>query len=408
MNGLVDDPTTDEGQESGSYIDETIRRDALTLSSQLASLRAKLFPPRSTKTLRRFSSGEAASLIGVTDAYLRQLSLAGQGPIPLMAAGGRRSYSLEQVNQLRLHLSASERRSYNPCRTKSEALQVLAVTNFKGGSGKTTTAAHLAQYLALRGYRVLAIDLDPQSSLSALFGLQPETDLDENETLYAALRYDELRRPLREVIRRTYFDRLDLVPANLELQEFEHDTPRLLARQERGGGSLFFARLSQVLADVEADYDVIVIDCPPQLGFLTLGALCAATGVIVTVHPQMLDIASMGQFLFMASDLLEVVRRAGGKLDYRFLRYLVTRFEPQDGPQVQVVGFLRTLFGERVLTNAMVKSTAVSDAGLTKQTLYEIGRQIGTRGSYGRAIEALDAVNGEIEHLIRRAWGRTA
>jgi chromosome partitioning protein len=408
MNGLVDDAAPEVWHEAGSYIDETIRRDALTLSSQLASLRAKLFPPRSTKTLRRFSSGEAASLIGVTDAYLRQLSLAGQGPIPRMAAGGRRSYSLEQVNELRLHLSTSDRRSYSPRRTEGETLQVLAVTNFKGGSGKTTTAAHLAQYLTLHGYRVLAIDLDPQSSLSALFGLQPETDLDENETLYAALRYDELRRPLREVIRRTYFDRLDLVPANLELQEFEHDTPRLLARQERGGGSLFFARLSQVLADVEADYDVVVIDCPPQLGFLTLGALCAATGVIVTVHPQMLDIASMGQFLFMASDLLEVVRRAGGKLDYHFLRYLVTRFEPQDGPQAQVVGFLRTLFGERVLTNAMVKSTAVSDAGLTKQTLYEIGRQLGARGSYGRAIESLDAVNGEIELLIRRAWGRAA
>jgi len=408
MNGLVDDAAPEVWHEAGSYIDETIRRDALTLSSQLASLRAKLFPPRSTKTLRRFSSGEAASLIGVTDAYLRQLSLAGQGPIPRMAAGGRRSYSLEQVNELRLHLSTSDRRSYSPRRTEGETLQVLAVTNFKGGSGKTTTAAHLAQYLTLHGYRVLAIDLDPQSSLSALFGLQPETDLDENETLYAALRYDELRRPLREVIRRTYFDRLDLVSANLELQEFEHDTPRLLARQERGGGSLFFARLSQVLADVEADYDVVVIDCPPQLGFLTLGALCAATGVIVTVHPQMLDIASMGQFLFMASDLLEVVRRAGGKLDYHFLRYLVTRFEPQDGPQAQVVGFLRTLFGERVLTNAMVKSTAVSDAGLTKQTLYEIGRQLGARGSYGRAIESLDAVNGEIELLIRRAWGRAA
>lgn len=394
--------------DAESYIDEAIRRDALTLSSQLASLRAKLFPPRSTKSLRRFSSGEAASLIGVTDAYLRQLSLAGQGPAPQMAPGGRRSYSLEQVNELRRYLSASDRRSYNPRRTGSEALQVLAVTNFKGGSGKTTTAAHLAQYLALHGYRVLTIDLDPQSSLSALFGLQPETDLDENETLYAALRYDAQRRPLREVIRRTYFDGLDLVPANLELQEFEHDTPRLLARQERGGGSLFFARLSQALTEVEADYDIVVIDCPPQLGFLTLGALCAATGVIVTVHPQMLDIASMGQFLFMASDLLEVVRRAGGKLDYRFLRYLVTRFEPQDGPQVQVVGFLRTLFGERVLTNAMVKSTAVSDAGLTKQTLYEIGRQSGARGSYARALESLDAVNGEIGLLIRRAWGRPA
>ncbi len=65
--------------------------------------------------------------------------------------------------------------------------------NFKGGSGKTTTAAHLAQYLALRGYRVLAIDLDPQASLSALFGHQPEFDVGENETLYGAIRYDEDR-----------------------------------------------------------------------------------------------------------------------------------------------------------------------------------------------------------------------
>ncbi|MBK1656634.1 plasmid partitioning protein RepA [Paracraurococcus ruber] len=396
-----------EGPEA-STVDEAIRADAQLLSSHLTSLRAKLFPPRSTKSLRRFSSGEAASLIGVTDAYLRQLSLAGQGPQPEIAPGGRRSYSLEQVNELRRHLSSSERRSYSPCRQTRDPLQVIAVTNFKGGSGKTTTTAHLAQYLALHGYRVLAIDLDPQSSLSALFGLQPETDLGENETLYAALRYDELRRPLREVIRTTYFDGLDLVPANLELQEFEHDTPRLLARRERGDGSLFFARLGQVLASVESDYDVVVIDCPPQLGFLTLGALCAATGVIVTVHPQMLDVASMGQFLFMASDLLEVVRQAGGTLDYRFLRYLVTRYEPQDGPQTQVVGFLRTLFGERVLTNAMLKSTAVSDAGLTKQTLYEIGRQLGSRGSYGRALEALDAVNREIEQLILQAWGRSA
>jgi chromosome partitioning protein len=394
--------------DESAHLDGLIRHDALTLSAQLASLRAKLFPPSSVKTLRSFSSGEAAAMIGVTDAYLRQLSLAGQGPAPEIGAGGRRSYTLAQVNALRSFLTTPERRSYDPRRAEGDALQVLAVTNFKGGSGKTTTAAHLAQYLALRGYRVLAIDLDPQSSLSALFGIQPEADLNENETLYAALRYDEHRRPLRDVIRATYFDGLDLIPANLELQEFEHDTPRMLAREGRSSDSPFFIRISDALASVAANYDVVVIDCPPQLGFLTLGALCAATGVIVTIHPQMLDVASMGQFLFMTSDLLEVVRRAGGALDYRFLRYLITRYEPQDGPQTQVVGFLRTLFGERVLTNAMVKSTAVSDAGLTKQTLYEIGRQGGSRGSYGRALEALDAVNHEIEQLIRKAWGRGA
>jgi chromosome partitioning protein len=150
----------------------------------------------------------------------------------------------------------------------------------------------------------------------------------------------------------------------------------------------------------------VVIDCPPQLGFLTLGALYAATGVLVTVHPQMLDVASVSQFLLMTGDSLRVVHDAGGGLNLDFLRYLITRHEPQDGPQTQVVGSLRNLFAERVLTNTMLKTTAISDAGLTKQTIYEISRQRMTPTTYSRAIEALDAVNCEIEQLIRQSWGR--
>jgi chromosome partitioning protein len=385
--------------------DGAIRADAQALSAELFNLRARLFPPTATKELRSFSSGEASALIGVTDAYLRQLSLAGEGPTPQQTAGGRRSYTLGQINDLRRFLSR-EGREYVPARRAHEHLQVIAVTNFKGGSGKTTTSAHLAQYLALRGFRVLAVDLDPQSSLSALFGVQPETDLGENETLYAAIRYDEKRLPLRDIVRPTYFSGIDLVPGNLELQEFEHDTPRILARGMRGEHDLFFTRIRETFASVESRYDVIVLDCPPQLGFLTLGALCAATGVLVTVHPQMLDVASMSQFLLMTADLLSVVKAAGGALRYDFLRYLVTRYEPQDGPQTQIVGFLRNLFGERVLINPMLKSTAVSDAGLTKQTLYEISRQSIGRTTYTRAVEALDAVNAEIEQLVKRGWGR--
>lgn len=387
-------------------IDEMIGADAQALSAQLALLRNRIFPPAAQKSLRRFSSGETASLVQISDSYLRQLALAGEGPVPEKGAGGRRSYTLEQIHKLRAFLNAKGRPTL-PRRRAREHLQVLAVANFKGGSGKTTTTVHLAQYLAFRGFRVLALDLDPQASLSALFGYQPELDIGENETLYAALRYDRQRQPLRSVIRPTYIAGLDIVPANLELHEFEHDTPRLLAQAERSRETLFFTRLTEALATVEADYDVVVIDCPPQLGFLTLSALCAATGVLITVHPQMLDIASMCQFLLMTADLLSVVRGAGGSLDYDFLRYLVTRYEPQDGPQTQVVGFLRSLFGERVLTNPMVKSTAISDAGLTKQTLYEVGPQNFSRETYNRASEALDAVNGEIAQLMAKAWGRS-
>jgi chromosome partitioning protein len=397
--------------------DETIAEDAQALSLQLQAMRDRLFPPTSQKTLRSFTSGEAARLVGVSDGYLRQISLAGEGPALATGPGGRRMYSLADIDALRHHLAEQARAKGNAAKARSyvkwrdpargEHLQVLSVTNFKGGSGKTTSAVHLAQYLAMTGHRVLAIDLDPQASLSALFGYQPELDLAGNDTIYGAIRYDGEARPLSAIVRKTYFHNLDLVPGNLELQEFEHATPRALAERRAGEAhGLFFTRVQAALASVADDYDVVVIDCPPQLGYLTLSALCASTSVIVTVHPQMLDVASMSQFLFMTSDLLGVVREAGGQLNFDFLRYLVTRYEPHDGPQAQIVGFLRSLFGNRVLTSAMLKSTAVSDAGLTKQTLYEVGRENFSRGTYDRAMDSLEAVNQEIEQLVHTAWGR--
>lgn len=393
-------------------IDETIGEHAGLLSDQLRTISAALFPPTSEKVLRKFTSGEAARLIGVTDSRLRQLSLAGEGPQPETIGNGQRRYSLEEINELRVLLARSARGrkdalEYLPRRAEGDHLQVIAVTNFKGGSGKTTTSAHLAQYLALRGYRVLGIDLDPQASFSALLGLTPEFEVGPNETLYAAIRYDGERRPLKDIIRKTYFDGLSLVPGNLELMEFEHETPRALSAGMRAPDQVFFARVAQALDPVADDFDVVIIDCPPQLGYLTLSGICAATGVLVTVHPQMLDIASMSQFLLMTRDLLAVVREAGARLNYDFLRYLITRYEPQDGPQTKVVALLRNLFGDHVLTNPMVKSTAMSDAGLTKQTLYEIGRENLTRSTYDRAAEALEAVHVEIENLIRSAWGRS-
>ncbi|MFB2553845.1 plasmid partitioning protein RepA [Ensifer soli] len=390
-------------------VDETIGTQADLLSSQLQAMSEALFPPTSQKVLRRFTSGEAAKLIGVSDSTLRKMTLAGEGPQPQTTSNGRRLYTLADINAIRKVLAQSTRGresiDFVPYRRSGEHLQVLAVTNFKGGSGKTTTSAHLAQYLALQGYRVLAVDLDPQASLSALLGVLPEVDVGANQTLYAAIRYDSERRSLKDVIRPTYFDGLDLVPGNLELMEFEHTTPKALT-SGANGDTLFFARVAAALDEVEQDYDVVVIDCPPQLGFLTLSGLCASTSMIVTVHPQMLDISSMSQFLLMTRDLLGVVREAGGDLKFDFIRYLLTRFEPQDAPQTKVAALLRNLFDDHVLTNPMVKSAAVSDAGLTKQTLYEIGRENLTRTTYDRAMESLDAVNGEVESLIKQAWGR--
>nr|WP_246161878.1 plasmid partitioning protein RepA [Segnochrobactrum spirostomi] len=404
----LDDQATERAAESASSA--KIARHANLLSTQLQSLRAQMYPPASQKSLRSFTSGEVAKIVGVSDGYLRQLSLDGLGPAPALTTGGRRSYTLGQINELRRYLAEArpkEALHFLPQRRPDDKLQVLAVANFKGGSAKTTTALYLAQYLALAGYRVLALDLDPQASLSAMFGLQPEFDIGENDTLYGALRYDDARRPLAEIIRPTYFEGLDLVPGNLELMEFEHDTPQAIAEGRGRGGDLFFRRLASAIEDVGDAYDVVVIDCPPQLGYLTLGALYAATGLLVTVHPQMVDVASMSQFLLMTADLLAVIEEAGGTLDHDFLRYVITRHDPHDVPETQIVALLRSLFGDDVMAATAWKSTAIANAGLTKQSLYELERGSVGRATYERAIESVDAVNREIEALMRQAWGRT-
>lgn len=384
------------------HLPTLLSADSLELARQLQLHQQKIFPPTSQKTIRQFSPSEAAAYIGIGEGYLRQVASDGHGPEPM--PNGRRMYSPDDMDRIRRSLDEKNGApKYVPTRRANEKLQVLAVMNFKGGSAKTTTSAHLAQFLALRGYRVLAIDLDPQASLSALFGHQPELDVGESETLYGAIRY-EAPRNITEIVRATYTPNLHVIPGNLELMEFEHETPKAITTGR--AESMFFARIGEVIADIESLYDVVVIDCPPQLGFLTMSALCAATGVLITVHPQMLDVMSMSQFLAMTSELMAVVERAGGRTSYDWMRYLVTRYEPNDGPQSQMTGFMRAIFGNRMLQNAMLKSTAISDAGVTKQTLYEVERSQFIRGTYDRAMDSLNAVNGEIELLLRATWGR--
>lgn len=386
-------------------VDLLVTQQASDLSAMLHEHRLEMFPPNAHKTLRPFQIAEVASYLGVSAGYLKNLSLEGKGPLPAVTPTGRRSYTAEQMLEMRHFLDKSARiPKYVPHRRGAEHLQILSVVNFKGGSAKTTTTAHLAQHLALEGYRVLAIDLDPQASLSALHGFQPE--IDHNESLYEALRYDDQRKSLKDLVRPTNFPGLHIVPANLELQEYEYDTPLALARNDGSMGRIFFGRLDDALADVADDYDVVVIDCPPQLGYLTLTALSSSTSVLITVHPQMLDVMSMCQFLMMMGEVMGTLKRAGANMQLDWLRYLVTRYEPTDGPQSQMVAFMRAIFKKHVLVNEMLKSTAISDAGITKQTLYEVDRSQFTRATYDRAMESLRLVNGEIADLINAAWGR--
>ncbi|MCZ4365894.1 plasmid partitioning protein RepA [Sulfitobacter dubius] len=386
------------------HINTRIRRNAETLSEALESHMLKVFAPDARKELRRFSAGEAAELLGISTSFLRKLHFDNKVVDVQTSPGGRRHYSAEDLLSIRrtLESTAKSRGAYQRGRRDGDKLQVLSFLNFKGGSGKTTSAIHAAQRLALKGYRVLCVDIDPQASLTTLFGYRPEYDFLNSGTIYDAIQYDDPV-SLADVIQKTFFTGIDLAPGGLMLQEFEHETPQALLNNTQPA---FFARLATSLQDVEQNYDVVIFDCPPQLGYLTMSALCASTGVLITVVPNMLDVASMSQFLQMSADLLDVVSNAGASMEFDFLRFLINRYEPNDGPQQQVLSFLRQLFDEEVMVAPMLKSTAISDAGLTHQTIYEVDRSQFHRSTYDRAVDSLNLVNDEIENMIQKAWGR--
>ncbi|POF27721.1 plasmid partitioning protein RepA [Roseibium marinum] len=391
---------------------ERIARYTSQLSAELHDLRAQLYPPEARKQFgRTFTTQDLAKLLNIPKSTLRTLSLDGKGPVPERSKNGSRIYTLQQVGELREFLASQrpdEELALLPHRRGAEQLQILAAANFKGGSSKTTTSVHLAHYLALQGYRVLCIDLDPQASMTSTFGLQPEFDVGDDETAYAALRYDTNRRPLKEVIRETYFPGLDLIPANLELMDFEFDTPSALNKGVRDELGLFFARLRSAISTVEDDYDMVVIDTPPSLGYSTLAALYAATGMIVTVHPAMLDVASCNQFLIMISQLSDVLEEFGAKFQHSFFRILLTRVNPNDGPQKFMSSVMRKLFAEDMMVAEALESTAVAAAGVAKKSLYELENGEVGRDPLLRALDSVDRVNAEILGLIHEQWGRAS
>ncbi len=395
-----------------------ISRYSDILAASLDQEMRRIYSPSDAKSLRKFTAGEVSEFTGITASNLRTRHKDGSFPEVETDARGHRLYSAEEIDQIRdiMFRTGKNGEVYRPGRRTGEEMQVISVVNFKGGSSKTTTTIHLAHRYALRGYRVLAIDMDAQGSLTTFFGFRPELDFEKagDLTIYDALCYEDAaagirRADFRQVIRKSYFPNLDIAPASLILAEYETETANALSQNALGrtAHSLFAVRLTEALMSVRDDYDLVLIDCPPQLGFTTLTALAASNGLLVTVVPGMLDIASMSQFLKLAAETMGAINESTGRSqEWDFLRFLITRYEPSDGPQTQMASYLRHLLGGLVMVNPMLKSTAISDAGMTHQTIYEVEPKLLVRKTIDRALTSVNAVANELEGVIHGAWGR--
>lgn len=359
------------------------------------------FAPNNIKTLRSFPALETAELLGVSGQFMRKVHGEGTVPEPEEIRNGRRYYTAQEIWDARHILERSSRTKgrYLPGRRNDEKLQIWQLMNFKGGSSKSTSTIHLAHYFALHGYRVLAIDLDPQGSLTSMCGISPEIEFD-GLTIYDAIRYDDPS-PMEDVIIPTYFPGLSLAPSRLLLSEFETESA-----VHSNPDQPFFTRIRRALAQVEDQYDIVLMDSPPQLGFLTIAGMAAATSLIVPLTPSMLDVSSTAQFLELVGAYMGVIEDAGAELQYDHFKFLITRDEPTDVPSQQLTSFMRALFQDRVMTGTALKSTAISDATMLKQSIYEVVRSEMTRATYDRAKQSMDAVGQEVETMVHQAWGR--
>lgn len=356
------------------------------------------------RTLRSFSLGEVAEILGVSGSYLRQLSIDGQGPTPELGTAGRRSYTLGQINELRKHLASArpkEALKFWPRRREGDKLQIIAVV---AGPASTTTSFYLAEGLALKGYRVLAIDLDSHGSLSCMFGHYSFGYPIYNASMAAAIRYDGDQTSMQSVIQPTLFDGLDLVPGSAELSIFEDECGRRFRSENLRYPDASF-RMVSALKEVEADYDVIVLACGDG-GFLTAGAYEAATGVLVTVRPEVPQIVSMTSSLYEFKHFVALIERAGRTVNHDFFKCLVTRHDPRDVSQQNSIAKLREILGDDLLTATVWESDAIRQAGDKGLSLYELSSGAVGRSSYEQAMKSLNTANAEIMDIMFEVWGR--
>jgi chromosome partitioning protein len=373
---------------------------------QLEQHTRKLFPPTARKTLRAFSLKEACEFIGVNQNSLRHTLRTNEEALPqgTLVGGTRRYFTADEINAIRDHLIDNDKLAIDNItkRRDGERACIISAVNLKGGVGKSTVASLLSVCLAARGYRVLSVDLDGQATLTAMMGITPELEPDMR-SLYDVIRYDDPV-PIRDVIRKTYFPRLDLIPCDMRIMEFEHETANHVRDPSTDP---FFLRIDKALDAIRDDYDVILFDCPPQLSFAVMSAIFACTALLVPVTASMIDVMSLASFLNMTGEMMEVVEQRSGAKPYDWIKYLITRYEPTDQPQVQVASYLRSILGDSVMLSEFYKSTAIIDAANSKQTLLEVDPKALHHKTYDRAMESIRRVTMEIEGHIQKSWGRS-
>lgn len=407
-------------------------------------LRARGAGEEGRKTLRRFSTWEITRyLIPVAPAHFRRV-LRANPDLPQGISeteGGAKWFTLDEVLRLRAFFGqeGARRKDYLPYRPKGLPAKLVAVANFKGGVGKTSTCAHLAMSAALDGYRVLVIDLDSQGSMTSILGGRVE---DEWQTVFPLLARhyathlqsenraraargeppqpldDTLSEALKTrsdtLIQKTHWPNIDLIGAQLNLYWAEFQIP--VWRMGARGWKLWDA-LTDVLAEdgILDRYDLVFLDTPPALGYLTINGLAAADILLVPTGASFLEFDSTGRFFDMLhatfasiEDGENVAARALGRAELAFewdaVQAIVTRYDA--GQQAEMAGLMQAWLGRRLLPWRQEYTALIGQAGERVNGIYEADYRDFNRDTYMRGRATFDETWAGFKRLLYGIWRR--
>ena len=370
-------------------------------NEMLLALRNLATTPQNRKKPRTWGAIEAAQMVSVSDPTFRKLLEKHENEIPGIVleknANNRQTkkFTLEAINFLRDNANTRYKRPVG-----SKAL-TIAISNLKGGVGKTETSVDLGKKIAIEGLRSLLLDFDAQGTATLISsGLIPDLELRYEDTITNTLIHDP--KQIKNIILKTNFDGFDVIPANLAIQDCDLILPSEKENNLTHLGSAFL-RLSRALDIIKDQYDVILIDCGPNLGMLTLNAIIACDGMIIPIPPSMNDYSSFVMYTATLKNLFKELPNK--KLEY--LRILLSK-HTGNNEALQMENMMREQFGRYILANHMCETIEVAKAANEIGTIYDISKPRGSRDAYRRAIQHLNDVNLEIIGNFKEIWDRQA
>ncbi len=440
------DPDTAEAELGNPTTTEGFARIAAACARGREDLASRGLGEEGRKRLRQFSTWEITRyLIPVAPAHFRRV-LRANPDLPQgrsETTGGAKWFALDEVLRLRAFFAAqgSKAKNYLPYRPEGLPAKTVAVANFKGGVGKTSTCAHLAMSAALDGYKVLVIDLDSQGSMTSIFGGRVEDEWQTAYPLLARHYADHLRadnqaraargeppQPLDEglsaalemtaadVIQPTHWPNIDLIGAQLNLYWAEFQIPvwRMAAR----GWKLWEALTERLEADGVLDqYDLVFIDTPPALGYLTINGLSAADILLVPLGASFLEFDSTGRFFDMLHSTFASIEeseniaaralgRAGLSFEWDAVRAVLTRYD--GAQQGELAGLMQAYLGPVLSPHRQDFTALIGQAGEQVSGIYEADYRDFNRETYARGRETFDATYAAFKRLLVGIWRREA